>query len=160
MAKLSDRVVEYLSVSSRVPAPWMLGFVASDGRPLVTPVWFVVEKDGDDGQLAFTTERHTPKGLALQRDPRVASCVDDPHPPYSFVQVQGVATVSDDPGDVLDPSICKRPEPVRATWAPIAPTSSAAATRFPANWRCRVGPTSRQQGSSPDSISATKRNTR
>lgn len=29
-------------------------------------------------------------------------CVDDPHPPYSFVQVQGVATVTEDPRDVLD----------------------------------------------------------
>ena len=29
-------------------------------------------------------------------------CVDDPHPPYSFVQVQGVATVSEDTQDVLD----------------------------------------------------------
>jgi hypothetical protein len=29
-------------------------------------------------------------------------CVDDPHPPYSFVQVQGVATVTEDPQDVLD----------------------------------------------------------
>jgi hypothetical protein len=28
--------------------------------------------------------------------------VDDPHPPYSFVQVQGVATVTEDPQDVLD----------------------------------------------------------
>jgi PPOX class probable F420-dependent enzyme len=103
MAELSDRVVEFLSVAARgAPAPRMLGFVASDGRPLVTPVWFVVEKDGDDGQLAFTTERDTPKGLALQRDPRVAICVDDPHPPYSFVQVQGLATVSDDPAEVLE----------------------------------------------------------
>jgi PPOX class probable F420-dependent enzyme len=75
----------------------MLGFVASDGRPLVTPVWFVV----DQGDLVFTTERHTPKGRALERDPRVVLCVDDPHPPYSFVQVQGVATVTEDATDVL-----------------------------------------------------------
>jgi hypothetical protein len=29
-------------------------------------------------------------------------CVDDPHPPYSFVQVQGVATVTEDLQDVQD----------------------------------------------------------
>jgi len=29
-------------------------------------------------------------------------CVDDSRPPYSFVQVQGVATVSEDPQDVRD----------------------------------------------------------
>jgi len=95
MAELSDRVVEFLSAGTRTG---MLGFVASDGRPLVTPVWFVV----DDGELVFATHRDTPKYRALQRDPRVAICVDDPHPPYSFVQVQGVAAATDDPGDLLD----------------------------------------------------------
>jgi PPOX class probable F420-dependent enzyme len=94
MAELSDRVVEFLSAGTRTG---MLGYVAADGRPLVAPVWFVV----DDGQLAFNTGRDTSKGRALARDPRVVICVDDPHPPYSFVQVQGVATVSEDPQDVL-----------------------------------------------------------
>jgi PPOX class probable F420-dependent enzyme len=95
MAELSDRVVEFLSGGTRTG---MLGFAASDGRPLVTPVWFVL----DAGQLVFTTAGTTPKGRALQRDPRVAICVDDPHPPYSFVQVQGLATLSDDPDDGLE----------------------------------------------------------
>ncbi|CAM3120816.1 PPOX class F420-dependent oxidoreductase [Mycobacterium colombiense] len=95
MAELSDRVVEFLSTGTRTG---MLGYLAADGRPLVAPVWFVV----DDGQLAFNTGRDTSKGRALARDPRVVMCVDDPHPPYSFVQVQGVATVSEDPQDVLD----------------------------------------------------------
>jgi PPOX class probable F420-dependent enzyme len=95
VAELSDKVVEFLSAGTRTG---MLGYVASDGRPLVAPVWFVV----DDGQLVFNTNRHTSKGRALARDPRVVICVDDPHPPYSFVQVQGVATVTEDPQDVLD----------------------------------------------------------
>ena len=95
MAELSDRVVAFLSAGTRTG---MLGYVAADGRPLVAPVWFVV----DGGQLAFNTGRDTSKGRALGRDPRVVICVDDPHPPYSFVQVQGVVTVSEDPQDVLD----------------------------------------------------------
>jgi PPOX class probable F420-dependent enzyme len=95
LTALSDRVVEFLSAGTRTG---MLGYVAADGRPLVAPVWFVV----DDGQLAFNTGRDTSKGHALARDPRVVICVDDPHPPYSFVQVQGVATVTEDPQDVLD----------------------------------------------------------
>ncbi|OCB33502.1 F420-dependent protein [Mycobacterium malmoense] len=94
-ATLSDRVVEFLSAGTRTG---MLGYVAADGRPLVAPVWFVV----DDGHLAFNTGRDTSKGRALHRDPRVVICVDDPHPPYSFVQVQGVAAVSEDPAEVLD----------------------------------------------------------
>jgi PPOX class probable F420-dependent enzyme len=95
MAELSDRVVEFLSAGTRTG---MLAYVASDGRPLVTPVWFVV----DNGELAFNTGRDTPKGRALARDSRVAICVDHPHPPYGFVQVQGVVTASADPDEVLD----------------------------------------------------------
>jgi PPOX class probable F420-dependent enzyme len=94
MAELSDRVVEFLSAGTRTG---ILAYVASDGRPLATPVWFVV----DNGELAFNTGRDTPKSRALARDPRVAICVDNPHPPYAFVQVQGVATVSEDPDDLL-----------------------------------------------------------
>jgi PPOX class probable F420-dependent enzyme len=95
LAELSDRVVSFLLAGTRTG---MLGYLAADGRPLVAPVWFVV----DNGQLAFNTGRDTSKGRALARDSRVVICVDDPHPPYSFVQVQGVATVTDDPQDVLD----------------------------------------------------------
>jgi PPOX class probable F420-dependent enzyme len=95
MAELSAEMAEFLSAGTRTG---MLGFVASDGRPLVAPVWFIV----DHGELVFNTGRDTAKGLALARDSRVAMCVDDPHPPYSFVQVQGIATVSEDATDLLD----------------------------------------------------------
>ncbi|GAB7144673.1 PPOX class F420-dependent oxidoreductase [Mycobacterium riyadhense] len=95
MAELSDRVIAFLSEGTRTG---MFGFVASDGRPLVVPVWFLV----DNGELVFTTPGKSPKGRAVNRDPRVVICVDDPHPPYSFVQVQGVATVIEDPNIVLD----------------------------------------------------------
>lgn len=99
MAELSQRVIDFLSAGTRTG---MLGYVAADGRPLVAPVWFVVDIAPDGAQLAFNTGRDTSKGRALARDPRVVMCVDDPHPPYSFVQVQGVAAVSDEPADVLD----------------------------------------------------------
>ena len=95
MTELSAEVVEFLSAGTRTG---MLGYVAADGRPLVAPVWFVV----DNGQLVFNTGRDTSKGRALARDSRVVICVDDPHPPYSFVQVQGLASVSENPSDVLD----------------------------------------------------------
>jgi PPOX class probable F420-dependent enzyme len=98
-AELSRKVVEFLSAGTRTG---MLGYVAADGRPLVAPVWFVVDVGRDGARLAFNTGRDTSKGRALARDPRVVICVDDPHPPYSFVQVQGVATVSEDAQDVLD----------------------------------------------------------
>jgi PPOX class probable F420-dependent enzyme len=91
----SEDVVAFLSEGTRTG---VLGYLASDGRPLVAPVWFVV----DGGELAFNTGKNTAKGRALARDPRVVLCVDDPRPPYSFVQIQGVASISEDPQDLVD----------------------------------------------------------
>lgn len=95
MSALTDDVIEFLSAGTRTG---MLGYLASDGRPLVAPIWFVV----DNGDLVLNTGKDTAKGRALARDPRVVICVDDPHPPYSFVQVQGTATLSEEPGELLD----------------------------------------------------------
>jgi PPOX class probable F420-dependent enzyme len=92
---LSDDVIRFLSTGTRTG---MLGYLATDGRPLVAPVWFVV----DDGDLVLNTGKNTAKGRALARDPRVVLCVDDPHPPYSFVQVQGTAALSEDPDELVD----------------------------------------------------------
>ncbi|CQD13883.1 F420-dependent protein [Mycolicibacterium conceptionense] len=95
MSELSEDVIAFLSEGTRTA---VLGWVAADGRPLAAPVWFVV----DDGELVFNTGRETAKGRALARDPRVVMCVDDSNPPFAFVQVQGVATISEDPRQLLD----------------------------------------------------------
>ncbi|BCI51172.1 PPOX class F420-dependent enzyme [Mycolicibacterium litorale] len=95
MDEFSDDVLAFLSEGTRTGK---LGYVAADGRPLVAPVWFIV----DGGQLVFNTGRDTAKGRALRRDPRVVMCVDDQDPPYSFVQVQGVASLGEDPEELLD----------------------------------------------------------
>ncbi len=90
----SPEIRAFLSAGTRTGK---LGFVAADGRPLVAPVWFVV--DGDD--LLFNTGKGTAKGRAIARDPRLVVCIDDETPPFGFVQVQGLATVSEDPTDLL-----------------------------------------------------------
>jgi PPOX class probable F420-dependent enzyme len=95
MAELTGEVAQFLSAGTRTG---MLGFLAADGRPLVAPVWFLV----DNGELVFNTGGITAKGRALARDSRVVICVDDPHPPYSFVQVQGTARAIEDAPDLLD----------------------------------------------------------
>ncbi|BBU22052.1 PPOX class F420-dependent oxidoreductase [Mycobacterium xenopi] len=95
MTEFTDEVIEFLSAGTRTG---MLGYLASDGRPLVAPVWFIV----DNGELVFTTGHNTAKGRALARDSRAVICVDDPHPPYSFVQVQGIASITEDAVDLLD----------------------------------------------------------
>jgi PPOX class probable F420-dependent enzyme len=73
-----------------------LAVTRSDGRPHVTPVWFVL--DGDD--VVLTTRSAGVKGRALRRDPNAALCVDDQEPPYSYVMIEGRATLSDDLGEL------------------------------------------------------------
>jgi PPOX class probable F420-dependent enzyme len=95
MASLSDpEVRDFLGHGTRTGK---LAFLAADGRPLVAPVWFVVEGDA----LVFNTGRETAKGRALARDPRASLCVDEEQPPYAFVQVQGEAELSEDPGELV-----------------------------------------------------------
>jgi PPOX class probable F420-dependent enzyme len=72
-------------------------YLSPVGRPLVAPVWFIVE----GGDLIFNTGKDTVKGQYLARDRRVSICVDLEKEPYGFVQVQGRAELSDDPGELL-----------------------------------------------------------
>lgn len=95
MASFGDpRVRDFLAHGTRTGK---LAFLAADGRPLVAPVWFIVEDDS----LVFNTNSQTAKGRALARDPRASVCVDLEAPPYAFVQVQGQAELSEDPAELL-----------------------------------------------------------
>ncbi|HEY0814659.1 MAG TPA: PPOX class F420-dependent oxidoreductase [Pseudonocardia sp.] len=98
MAELTPEVREFLSHATRTGK---LGYLASDGRPLVVPVWFVVHED----ELWFNTDAGSAKGRAIARDPRLALCVDFEEPPFGFVQIQGVATVSEDADELLASAI-------------------------------------------------------
>ncbi|MGH3611967.1 MAG: PPOX class F420-dependent oxidoreductase [Pseudonocardia sp.] len=94
MTILRPEIRAFLSQGTRTGK---LGYVAADGRPLVAPIWFVL--DGHD--LLFTTGRDTAKERAIARDPRLVLCVDLEEPPYAFVQVQGRAEVSEDPDELM-----------------------------------------------------------
>ena len=74
-----------------------LATTRADGRPHVVPVWFVL--DGDD--LIFTTGEKTVKGRNLQRDARVALCVDDDAPPFAYVMIEGTARLEHAAPDLL-----------------------------------------------------------
>ncbi len=69
-----------------------LATVRKDGRPHVTPVWF--DLDGDT--LVFTTWHTSVKAVNIRRDGRVCLCVDDEKPPFSYIQIEGNAVLSDD----------------------------------------------------------------
>ena len=70
--------------------------VRADGRPHVAPVWF--DLDGED--VIFTTWHASVKGRDLRRDPRISLCIDDERPPFSFVLIEGTATLSDNLDEV------------------------------------------------------------
>lgn len=94
-SKLTARDIAFLTEGTRTGK---LGFTAADGRPLVVPIWFIIN---DEGDIIFNTGSDTAKGRALARDPRTVLVVDDERPPYSFVQAQGTVTLSEDPGELL-----------------------------------------------------------
>jgi len=99
-----DEVVAFLGA---LPArTGKLATVRADGRPHLAPVWFALDRSAADadspvGDLVFNTEATTVKGRNIARDPRLALCVDDDRPPFSFVVVEGTATVSEDPDELL-----------------------------------------------------------
>jgi len=102
--RMSDEeLLEFLEAEPARTAK--LATVRADGRPHVAPVWFALDPaTADDGSpigdLVINTGADTLKGKALRRDPRVALCVDDELPPYSFVSIEGVATVSEELSEV------------------------------------------------------------
>jgi PPOX class probable F420-dependent enzyme len=74
-----------------------LATTRKDGRPHVVPVWFAL--DGDD--IVFTTAADAVKGRAMRRTRQACLCVDDQEPPYSFVTIEGTATLSEDMDELL-----------------------------------------------------------
>lgn len=89
MIALTDEQKAFLLHGTRTGK---LATVRKDGRPHVAPIWFVL--DGDT--LIFNTGEDTVKGASIRRDPRIALCVDDETPPFSFLIVEGAAELIDD----------------------------------------------------------------
>ena len=72
-----------------------IAVVRDDGRPLVTPIWFLHE----DGCIYFTPREKSAWFTCLRRDPRVALCIDEQPLPYRKVIVEGVAQLVHDIGE-------------------------------------------------------------
>ena len=95
MASIKDREVQaFLTEGTRTAK---FAYLSPAGRPLVAPVWFLLEGE----ELIFNTGKDTVKGRYLAGDRHVTLCVDLEKEPYGFVQIQGRAELSDDPGELL-----------------------------------------------------------
>jgi len=82
-----------------------LATVRADGTPHVAPIWYVLDRsaagpDNPVGDLVFNTGADTVKGRNLVRTGRVALCVDDDVPPFSFVIVDGTVSFDEDPDEL------------------------------------------------------------
>ena len=62
-------------LNSAIPA--RLGYVAPDGTPRVTPIWFT----WNGNEFVFGTAGSSPKVTALQTNPAVAVTIDSESPP-------------------------------------------------------------------------------
>jgi PPOX class probable F420-dependent enzyme len=71
-----------------------LGTTNRDGTPHIAPVWYRFE----EGAFLVLTERGSRKHRNIQRDQRVAFCIDDERPPYHTVLVTARVAVEDAPG--------------------------------------------------------------
>lgn len=74
-----------------------LATVRADGSPHVVPIWF----DLDGETIVFNTGETVVKARNIRHDARVSLCADDERPPFSFVRVDGVATLSNNQEELL-----------------------------------------------------------
>lgn len=95
MAKLTDRVGMLFDGKNFA----VLSTLEPDGAPHSTVVW--VKREGDD--ILFALPKSRRKVANLNRDPRAAVAIFDPANPYESAQVQGTASLEEDPdGRLID----------------------------------------------------------
>ena len=89
----TDEALEFLATGTRTAK---VAWVASDGRPHVAPIWFIVE--GSD--ILFATSAEAGKSRAMRREPRISLVVDVEEPPYALVKVDGTVEITEDLDEV------------------------------------------------------------
>jgi PPOX class probable F420-dependent enzyme len=93
MVRLTDKVRALFDGTNFA----VLSTLEPDGSPHSTVVW--VKRDGDD--ILFALPKSRRKTANLNRDSRAAVVIFDAASPYESVQVQGTASLEDDPNGAL-----------------------------------------------------------
>ena len=88
------------------PNPAILGTINPDGSPQTSVVW--VGRDG--GNLLVSTAAGRRKVLNVAREPRVSLCAYEMADPEQYVEVRGLAAVSEDIGRQLAVSLAEQYE--------------------------------------------------
>jgi hypothetical protein len=84
---LLDHPVAHELLNSAIPA--RLGYVAVDGTPRVTPIWFT----WTGNEFVFGAAGTSPKVKALQANPTVAVTIDSETAPYKILLARGRAEI-------------------------------------------------------------------
>lgn len=87
-----EEILKFLMFGTRTAK---LSTIRKDGSPHVVPIWFILDKI--DTHIVFTTWHDSLKAKNFVRDPRVSICVDDQIPPFSFVRIDGIAEINQNP---------------------------------------------------------------
>jgi PPOX class probable F420-dependent enzyme len=98
MAALPDSVKPWFDA----PEFAVIATVLPNGNPQQSVVW--IERDGDD--LLVSTVKGRRKHLNLERDPHVSVLVYPRENPYSYVEVRGTATMTEEGGRELIDRLC------------------------------------------------------
>jgi len=88
MAQLTERQLDLF----REPNYAVVATLTADGSPHMSVMW--VDEEG--GRPRFNTTTDRAKNRHAGRDPRVSILVMDRHDPYCYIQVEGLAELSED----------------------------------------------------------------
>ena len=96
---IPDEVMNFLNLGTMTAK---VSTATLDGIPHVAPVWFVIDydprsNDKKDFTIFFTTFYNSVKARHLISNPKVCVCVDDQKPPFSFVIINGMAEIDQNP---------------------------------------------------------------
>ncbi|CUU58461.1 PPOX class F420-dependent enzyme [Frankia sp. CcI49] len=94
---MAARLPEAVRALADAPTYVTLATIRPDGSPRLTVLW--IARDGDD--LLLSTVRGRAKERDIARDPRVGLMFLDQQDPYSYVEIRGVATLSEQGGKEL-----------------------------------------------------------
>lgn len=93
MAVLPDEAKAWIDAAEFATIATLL----PDGQPHLSVVW--IRRDGDD--LLVSTVKGRRKHLNLERDPRVSVLVYPRDNPYTYVEVRGTVTMTEEGGREL-----------------------------------------------------------
>ena len=96
---IPEEVINFLNLGTMTAK---VSTATLDGIPHVAPVWYFIDydprsNDNKDFTIFFTTFYNSVKARHLISNPKVSLCVDDQKPPFSFVIINGMAEIDQNP---------------------------------------------------------------